>query len=114
MTSQHPYSSINLEEVNARNKIARHILAGFAALMPTLVDFWWHLASALADTLKLSAEVTRLATELESARLETANLLAAMRSTLAAYADGEADPLWYLRDEVDARRARSGGHRRAS
>jgi hypothetical protein len=25
-----------------------------------------------------------------------------MRAALAAHADGEADPLWYLRDELDA------------
>ncbi|MFI5955541.1 hypothetical protein [Cryptosporangium sp. NPDC051539] len=29
-----------------------------------------------------------------------ANLIAAARATLAAHADGEADPLYYLRDEL--------------
>ena len=31
-----------------------------------------------------------------------ANALAAMRATLAAQRDGEADPLYYLRDELQA------------
>jgi hypothetical protein len=31
-----------------------------------------------------------------------ANLLAAARATLSAEQDGEADPLWYLRDELRA------------
>jgi hypothetical protein len=31
-----------------------------------------------------------------------ANLLAAARATLSAEQDGEADPMWYLRDELRA------------
>ena len=47
-------------------------------------------------------EVTRLSAELDRTRLDRANLRAAMRATLAAHADGEPDPMWYLRDELDA------------
>lgn len=50
----------------------------------------------------LAAVVTRLSAELEATRLERANLLAAMRATLAAHAEGERDPLFYLRDELNA------------
>jgi hypothetical protein len=32
--------------------------------------------------------------------MDRANLLAAMRAALAAHADGDADPLSYLRDEL--------------
>jgi hypothetical protein len=53
------------------------------------------------DTVALSAEITRLSAEIEHSRLDRANLLAAMRAALAAHADGEADPMWYLRDELD-------------
>ncbi|GAA0264764.1 hypothetical protein [Cryptosporangium japonicum] len=35
-------------------------------------------------------------------RTRYANLIAAARATLAANADGEADPLYYLRDELAA------------
>ena len=49
-----------------------------------------------------SPRLTRLAGELDRARLDRANLRAAMRAALAAHADGEADPLWYLRDELNA------------
>ena len=44
--------------------------------------------------------------------LTAANLRAAMRATLAAYAEGEQDPLWYLRDELNAPQASSAASRR--
>jgi hypothetical protein len=46
------------------------------------------------------------------ARHVAANLRAAMRATLAAYAEGERDPLWYLRDELNAPQASSAASRR--
>jgi hypothetical protein len=103
MTNPHPYSRINLEKIAARNQTARHTIAGFAAEMPALADFWRNLDTALADNLELSAEVSRLHAELAATQLDTANLIAAVRATLAAHADGEADPLYYIRDELDAR-----------
>jgi hypothetical protein len=48
----------------------------------------------------LRAEITRLTAALATARLESANRLAAIRAALGAAADGEADPLAYLRDEL--------------
>ncbi len=42
----------------------------------------------------------RLAEALRSARLESANRLAAIRAALHAAADSEPDPLAYLRDEL--------------
>ena len=57
---------------------------------------------ALDDAVALSAQVIRLSAELDRVRLDRANLRAAMRATLAAHADGEPDPMWYLRDELDA------------
>lgn len=101
-----PYSSINIPEVMVRNAAARDIVAGFATATPTLSGMWEHIATALADAGGLAAEVTRLASELRAARLGRANLLAAIRATLAAEDDGEPDPLSYLRDELEtARRA---------
>ena len=63
------------------------------------------------DLAHLVAELTRLAGELDRVRMDRANLLAAMRAALAAHADGEPDPLWYLRDELNAPHARSAGSR---
>jgi predicted DNA-binding ribbon-helix-helix protein len=111
---QQYYITIDLEKITARNETARHMITGFAAEMPPLADFWRHLEAALADTPALNAEVSRLSAELATARRDTANLLAAIRATLAAWADGEDDPLWYLRDELNARRAHSRGHGGAS
>jgi hypothetical protein len=103
MTKPLPNSGIDLGEIAARNQTARHMIAGFAAEMPALADFWRHLDAALSGNQALAAEVTQLSTELAATRLDRANLLAAMRATIAAHADGEADPLYYIRDELNAR-----------
>ena len=102
MSNTVPQININLLEANARNDNARHIIVGCAAAMPTLADMWRDLSDALDDTLALAAEITRLSAELGRTRLDRANLRAAMRATLAAYADGEPDPMWYLRDALNA------------
>ena len=110
MQNSSPYVNIELEEIAARNDTARHIIAGFSTDMPTLAEIWRYLADSLSDVPVLSAEITRLADELQHTRLDRANLLAAARATIAAYHDGEPDPLSYLRDELDANG--SGGQRR--
>jgi hypothetical protein len=96
--------SIDLREIAHRNDAARHIVAGFRAAMPTLAEIWQYLGSALDDAPTLSGEITRLSAELRRTRLDRANLLAAMRATIATHADGEPDPMWYLRDELAANR----------
>ena len=114
MANPHPYSRTDLEQITARNQTARHMIAGFSAEMPMLADFWRHLDTALADNLTLSAEVTRLNAEIAATRLDRANLLAAMRAAIAAYAEGEPDPLYYLRDELNARQMPAQRDGRAS
>ena len=102
MPNTPPHVNIDLEEVTTRNDTARHIVAGFATAMPTLADLWRCLEDAFNDAPRLAAEITRLSAELEDARLDRANLLAAARATIAAYHEGEPDPLSYLRDELAA------------
>ncbi len=102
------------QRITTRNDIARDIIAGFASVTPALTGVFRLLDSALADTPALLAELRRARAELQAVRLDRANLLAAMRATAAAQADGEPDPLYYLRDELDARRERSQGHQGAS
>jgi hypothetical protein len=48
----------------------------------------------------LGSVVARLTAELAGTRLDRANLVAAIRAALAAHADGDDDPLSYLRDEL--------------
>jgi hypothetical protein len=108
MPSKSPYVNIDLEEVASRNDTAQHIVPGFATAMSTLGDVWRYLHDAFSDVPALAAEITRLATELNNTRLDRANLLAAARATIAAYHDGEPDPLAYLRDELDPRTADLG------
>ena len=67
-------------------------------------------ATAVVDTLSraldliplLSAEITRLRRRLATTLNDFSNLLAAAKATLSAHADGEDDPLFYLRDELNA------------
>lgn len=95
--------NINLQEVTTINEAARHIVTGFARSTPVLADTWRFLEDALNNVPLLVEEISRLAAELQDTRLDRANLLAAARATLAAHHDGERDPLFYLRDELDAR-----------
>jgi hypothetical protein len=92
----------HLAEVTTRNDIARDIIAGFAAVTPTLAGTWRLIDTALADLPAVLAALGRARAELEAVRLDRANLLAAIRATLAAGAEGEDDPLGYLRDELDS------------
>jgi hypothetical protein len=107
-------SAETLQRITARNDAARDIIAGFASVTPALRGVFQFVDSALADVPGVLAELRRVRAELEAARLDRANLLAAMRATIAAHADGERDPLYYLRDELDARQERSQRHRGAS
>jgi hypothetical protein len=102
MPNTGPHININLQEVSTRNDNARHIVVGCATNLPTLAGMWRQLRDALDDVPALAAELTRLSAELDSTRLDRANLRAAMRATLAAHADGEPDPMWYLRDALNA------------
>jgi len=112
MPNTRPEPIIDLQQISTRNTHARHIIAGCASTLPTLADMWQELDDALSDTATLAAQVTRLSADLGRARLDAANLRAAMRATLAAYADGEQDPLWYLQDELNAPQASSAASRR--
>jgi hypothetical protein len=100
----------DLQEVTSRNRIARHLTEGYAEQFPT--DIWRYLATAFADTPALAAEITRLRAELADARLDRANLAAAALATIAAYHDGESDPLSYLRDELRAQGYDTGSRSR--
>jgi hypothetical protein len=100
-------------DITTRNDIARDIIAGFAAVTPSLAGTWRLINLALADLPAVLAALGRARAELEAVRLDRANLLAAFRATLAADAEGEHDPLGYLRDELDSPGASAATRRRA-
>ncbi len=56
--------------------------------------------SLIDDLAQLVTEITRVHSALVRERLISANLRAAIRAALGAQADGEPDPLAYLRDEL--------------
>jgi hypothetical protein len=62
--------------------------------------------AALADVPPLCDRIERLGDRLTQCRRRHQDLEAAARATLAAHAEGEADPLYYLRDELGATRGR--------
>ena len=105
-----PGPRIRLHEVYARNDHARRIIAQAASVLPAASEMWQQVDRALADVPVLGAVITRLSAEVSETRLDRANLLAAMRAAIAAHADGEPDPLYYLRDELQARREPSQVH----
>jgi hypothetical protein len=109
-----PESGLMLHVIYVRNDNARQIIAGFTAAMPVASEMWEQVDGALADMPALGAVIGRLTAELADTRMDRANLLAAMRAALAAQADGEPDPLYYLRDELNARQGRSEDHGGAS
>jgi len=103
------------DEITTRNEIARDIVAGFAAVTPpTIAGLWLFVDTALADMPVALAQLRSAWTELEALRLDRDNLLAVILATLAASEDGEDDPLWYLRDELNAHQMPSQRHRGAS
>ncbi len=57
---------------------------------------------SLADVPLLCDEIGRLDAAISRTRRRHQDLTAAARATLAADADGERDPLYYLRDELEA------------
>jgi len=65
-------------------------------------------ASPAPGTESLRDEITRLTRALAAARLQSANRLAAIRAALGAAADGENDPLAYLRDQLAEEAASPG------
>jgi hypothetical protein len=96
----HPYPDRDLQEVSDRNSNARRLIHAFASTTLSLAEIWKHIIDALDDTPVLADEVIRLRLQVAKLRLRQANLIAAANATLSAQADGEADPLFYLRDEL--------------
>lgn len=84
------YSLVNLEAIRT------HFHQACQSRTPVRL---WH---AVADIPVMLAELSRLRSLLALVRTMHANLLAAARATIAATRDGEADPMYYLREELDA------------
>lgn len=67
-----------------------------------------HARFLLNEMDRLATERDAALTALASARLQSANRLAAIRAALSAAEDGETDPLGYLTDQLADEAARSG------
>jgi hypothetical protein len=90
----------DLQNVAARHQLAQGLAQAAAAEHPA--DIWRHLLAAFADIPALTAQVNYLRADLAGARLQHANLSAAVLAAIAAHDEGETDPLCYLRDELRA------------
>ncbi len=104
-----PNPVVGVHAAYQRSDNARRIIASAVAVMPDTADLWSDVDRSLADVPALGAVIARLTAELADTRMDRANLLAAMRAAIGAHADGEPDPLYYLRDELDAGQDRSAG-----
>lgn len=102
MTHRHPYPHTDLQEAASRNTTAAQLLAALTRDPLPLLPVWAYVIDALDDIETLIDEITGLRAELASIRYQRANLLAAIRATLAAHHDGDEDPLYYVRDELHA------------
>jgi hypothetical protein len=100
--------AVNMVAVYFRNEHARLVVAGFKASAPSLGTVWQQVDRALADVPTLGSVIACLTAEVAGTRLDRANLIAAIRAALSAQADGDDDPLSYLRDELASHRARPG------
>jgi hypothetical protein len=109
-----PEPGISLHVIYARNDHARRIITGCISVIPVAAEMSKQVDRALADIPAMGAVIKRLAADLADTRVDNANLLAAMRATIAADAEGETDPLYYLRDELEARQMSSQDRGRAS
>ncbi|MCW2932405.1 MAG: hypothetical protein JWM19_3367 [Actinomycetia bacterium] len=96
-----PQSPVNLHAIYARNDNAIRIIAGCVSALPAMSVMWQQVDRSLADVPAMGAAIARLTAELAGARMDRANLLAAMRAAISAQADGEPDPFWYVRDAIE-------------
>ena len=92
------YRSINIPGVQYRNRAAREVIAAHAPKNSRLID----INAALDDTISLLIALRTTIQELPTTRQQRANLAAAILATLNADRDGDADPLYYIRDEMRA------------
>jgi hypothetical protein len=102
-TQPDDYPDIDLQEVaNTYDQ------ATTAARRSRLARTWLHTqtgrktAHALSLIPVLADQLRRLRERLVHALSDLGNLTAAARATLGAQRDGETDPLYYLRDELQA------------
>lgn len=93
-------------DTTVRDEVRPDRGAGLAALDAAAPEVQAVVRSALARTEELALEVERLRSIVVRERRYTADLAAAARAALAAIADREGDPAWYLRDELDAQHRR--------
>ncbi|MDQ2815817.1 MAG: hypothetical protein M3Z75_29215 [Actinomycetota bacterium] len=87
-----PHLSVNLEEITSR--LRDLITAEYCGKCDS------HRVRAVTDIAQLTDRVYELYAALAAERLRSANLEAAIRAALGAHADGDFDPLGYLRDEL--------------
>ena len=92
-------------EPTGPDRARRHHARATAALRRSRLSGFWQCTAAGRATMTALADLPPLCDRIDRLnrnRRRHQNLEAAARATLAAHADGEADPLYYLRDELGA------------
>jgi hypothetical protein len=98
-TQPDDYPDIDLQEAAETYTAAQrsHLAKAWLRTPPGLKT-----ANALHLIPALVSQISRLRERLAHALTDLGNLTAAARATLGAQRDGETDPLYYLRDELQA------------
>jgi hypothetical protein len=95
--------SPDVQEARTRHAAATSLLRSYPVARAWRRTETGHaLSRALAVIPSLCDEIDSLNALLAATRRREQNLIAAARATLTADADGEPDPLYYLRDELAA------------
>jgi hypothetical protein len=104
--------TLPIDEIRAEHLAAVAALAGsLAGRVWTATRSGQAVSQALSRLPEACEEISRLHRLLVAARLGHQNLTAAARASLAAAEDGERDPWYYLRDELQAQSQLAGNGR---
>jgi hypothetical protein len=102
-TERNDFPIVDLQEVASQYDDATSAIRNSSLVRRwTTTSAGRKLAQALYTIPLLCAEVTRLRSRLARTVIDLQNLVAAARATLSAHREGESDPLYYLRDELEA------------
>lgn len=103
ITQPHDYPDVDLQEVaDTYDQATAATQQSYLARLWLRTSTGRKIARALDLIPTLTTQVSRLRDRLARTVADLGNLTAAGRATLGAHREGEADPLYYLRDELQA------------
>lgn len=111
MTFNHDHRSAFAEMTSEESHAFRRLIH-CEGCKPDALVLLRHFEARTLEVKRTRAQRTQIEHELSHVRRKAANLIAAMRAALGAASDGEPDPLWYIRDEVEEHENQSSSQER--